>query len=73
MAGGCLRTVFRDGFWLNLIEGQRRPASQHAFQTEAVARGRQLARARGLEHVVESRDGRVVERVDRRPDWSPVA
>ena len=73
MAAGCLRTVFRVGFWLNLIEGQRRPASQHAFQAEAVARGRQLARARGLEHVVESRDGTVLERADHRPDWSHVA
>ena len=62
MADGFIHTVHRDGYWHNELEGGQRASSSHATKTEAVARGREMARDRKTEHVIHNMDGTISER-----------
>ncbi|VTR78959.1 hypothetical protein CHMI_03747 [Cellulomonas hominis] len=59
--GNGVHTVHRDGLWLNEVGGQQAGGT---FETKdpAVAAGRELAIARGLEHHIHRLDGRVHEK-----------
>jgi hypothetical protein len=59
MADGFVHTVFRDGTWINEIEGSH--ARSGAFDTKALAveAGREEARRGLTEHVIHNRDGTI--------------
>ena len=61
MADGYVHTVYKDGEWVNEIEGGDE-VSRHATKDEAVERGRELARERQTEHVIHNQDGEIAER-----------
>jgi hypothetical protein len=62
MARGWVHTVHQGGWWYNEVEGEGRFATAHATKEEAVATGRQEARARRTEHVIHNMDGTIAER-----------
>lgn len=47
--------------WINIASGNLRASSSHRTKAEAEARGRELARKKGVEHVIHRRDGSVAE------------
>jgi hypothetical protein len=57
-----IETVFNDGMWTNHVEGEG--PTGHNFQTKemAVDAGRDLARERGVEHIIKKQDGTIGER-----------
>ena len=63
MASGFIHTVYKDGDWLNAIEGNEGaiPGS-HSTKEAAVAAGRTEAERRKTEHVVHNQDGSISER-----------
>jgi hypothetical protein len=61
VADGYVHTVYKDGEWVNEIEGGDE-VSRHATKDEAVERGRELARERQTEHVIHNQDGTIAER-----------
>jgi hypothetical protein len=61
VADGYVHTVYKDGEWVNEIEGGDE-VSRHATKDEAVERGRELARQRQTEHVIHNQDGTIAER-----------
>jgi hypothetical protein len=61
VADGYVHTVYKDGEWVNQIEGGDE-VSRHATKDEAVERGRELARQRQTEHVIHNQDGTIAER-----------
>jgi Uncharacterized protein conserved in bacteria (DUF2188) len=58
---GWVHTVYRSGIWVNEIEGEGQ-LSSHVTKQEAVAAGREAARARRTEHVIHNVDGTIAER-----------
>jgi hypothetical protein len=50
-----------DGGWQNKSDGASRASSRHATKAEAVARGKQIAKRRGVEHRIQTTDGRIAE------------
>jgi uncharacterized protein DUF2188 len=63
MAEGFVHTVYRDGRWVNSIEGDQAPLPD-SFETkeDAVEEGRAEARRRQTEHVIHNQDGSIAER-----------
>jgi len=63
MAEGFVHTVYRDGRWVNSIEGDQAPLPD-SFETkeDAVEEGRAEARRRQSEHVIHNQDGSIAER-----------
>ena len=61
MARDWIHTVCEGGVWINELEGEGR-MSAHDTKEEAVTEGREIARARGAEHVIHGVDGAVDER-----------
>lgn len=61
MSRGWVHTVYRGGIWVNEIEGEGQ-LSSHVTKQEAVAAGREAARARRTEHVIHNADGTIAER-----------
>jgi hypothetical protein len=59
---GDVHTVYRDGRWINEVEGNERASSAHDTKDEAVARGRDLARNNKSEHLIHNQDGTISER-----------
>ena len=49
------------GGWQNKSAGASRASSRHATKAEAVARGKQLAKRRRVEHGIQTQDGRIEE------------
>lgn len=62
MTEGNVHTVHRDGKWLNEVEGGKRASNSSATRVEAIAKGREMARSRKVEHLVHTLDGRVEPR-----------
>jgi hypothetical protein len=54
-----VHTVPRGNGWANVRVGSTRPSSVHRNQEEAIARGREIARASRVEHIIHGRDGRI--------------
>lgn len=48
--------------WQNEEEGVKKPLSSHLKQETAVAKGRQLAKARKVEHLIHGKDGKIHSR-----------
>jgi hypothetical protein len=62
MATGDVHTVHRNGRWLNEVEGNSRASNSAETKAEAQAKGREMARARKVEHLIHKLDGTIGER-----------
>jgi hypothetical protein len=62
MGEGFIHTVSKNGQWVNEIEGGGELGSAHETKEEAVAAGRERARADQTEHVIHNQDGTISER-----------
>ena len=62
MAEGFIHTVYKDGQWLNEIEGGEQIEGVHATKEAAVSVGRSRARQHQTEHVIHTQDGTINER-----------
>jgi len=63
MAEGFIHTVFKDGHWVNEVEGGGEPIGGfHATKDEAVSAGRARAEHDRTEHVIHNEDGTIGER-----------
>jgi hypothetical protein len=62
MADGFVHTVWKDGEWMNEVEGGDGIPGPFATKEEAVAGGRSRALAAGTEHVIHNQDGTISER-----------
>ncbi len=58
MAKGDVDTYFDDGQWKNKVEGNSRASNVHDTKKDAQAAGRDMARSRGVEHVIKKMDAR---------------
>ncbi len=59
MAKGDIHTVHRDGRWLNEVEGGQRASNSAATKAAAQAIGRDMARERGVEHLIHNMNGQI--------------
>jgi hypothetical protein len=59
MPSGDIETYSEDGVWKNKVQGSSRAANTHATKAEAQKKGRQMARARKVEHIIKNKDGSI--------------
>ena len=71
MAKGDIRAYHEGDSWKNKVEGKQRASSTHATRAEAQAAGRDMARARGVEHSISRLDGTIGEKNSYGPDENP--
>jgi hypothetical protein len=62
MATGYVHTVYKDGEWVNSVEGDGDVGQAYATKDAAVAAGRAEAQSRTTEHVIHNQDGTISER-----------
>lgn len=62
MAKGDIHTVHRDGRWFNEVEGGQRASNSADTKAPAQATGRDMARERGVEHLIHNMNGQIGER-----------
>jgi hypothetical protein len=62
MPRGDIETYYEDGRWKNKVEGSSRAANTHDTKSAAVAKGREMAKSRKVEHIIEKQDGTIGER-----------
>jgi hypothetical protein len=62
MPNGDIETYFENGIWKNKVEGSSRAANSASTKAEAQAKGREMAQARRVEHIVRNKDGTIGER-----------
>jgi hypothetical protein len=63
MAQGDIETYYEDGAWKNKREGTSRAfGAGYGTKDEAVAAGRDAAKADGVEHIIKNQDGRIGEK-----------
>jgi len=62
MAKGDVHTVTHEGGWANKVEGGQRASNTAQTKAEAQATGREMARDRGVEHLIHNRNGQIGER-----------
>ncbi|SEQ93464.1 hypothetical protein SAMN05216188_106271 [Lentzea xinjiangensis] len=59
---GDVETYHENGTWKNKVEGNSQASSTHDTKDEAVARGREMAVDRGVEHIIRNMDGTISEK-----------
>lgn len=62
MATGDIETYYEDGQWKNRPQGNSRASNVHNTKAEARAEGRDMAKDRGVEHIIKKQDGTIGER-----------
>lgn len=62
MARGDIHTVPHEGGWANKVEGGQRASNTASTKREAQAEGREMARDRGVEHLIHNQNGQIGER-----------
>jgi hypothetical protein len=62
MAAGYMHTVYKQGNWLNEIEGQGELTGHYTTKEAAVSVGRAEAKRRETGHVIHNQDGTISER-----------
>lgn len=62
MADGFVHTVYKNGEWVNELEGGSAFGGAHSTKEEAVAAGRERAQQDKTEHVIHNQDGTIGER-----------
>lgn len=48
--------------WRNISEGAKRPIAVYPTKAEAQAAGREIARQRGVEHLIHNENGQIKQR-----------
>ena len=61
MSSSAVETYFEDGAWRNWADGGQL-GGPHPSRDQAVAEGRQVARDRGVEHIIRDEQATVVGR-----------
>ncbi|WNV85768.1 DUF2188 domain-containing protein [Umezawaea sp. Da 62-37] len=59
---GDVETYSENGQWKNKVEGNQQASSTHATKEEATAKGREMAKDAGVEHIIRNLDGKIGER-----------
>jgi hypothetical protein len=59
---GSIETYFEDNVWKNKVEGNLIEHNSHERKTTAVLVGRDMARAREVDHIIKNEDGTISER-----------
>jgi hypothetical protein len=59
---GDVETYHENGQWKNKVEGNTRASSTHDTKDEATAKGREMAKDAGVEHIIRNLDGKIAER-----------
>ena len=62
MAKGDVHTVPHGDGWANKVEGGDRASNTAPTKSEAQSTGRDMARDRGVEHLIHNRNGQIGER-----------
>lgn len=62
MTKGDIETYYDDGEWKNRAEGNSRASNVYDNKAEAQAAGRDMAKERGVEHVIKKMDGTIGEK-----------
>ncbi|WP_218681881.1 DUF2188 domain-containing protein [Microbacterium sp. BF1] len=63
MPTGDVETFPQDGAWFNRVTGESgNTGGSHRTKAEAVEAGRELARARKVEHIIKNENGQIAER-----------
>lgn len=62
MARDWIHTVYRDGAWINEVEGQGQFGETHSTKDAAVEAGRARAQQDATEHVIHDQGGQISER-----------
>ena len=63
MANGDIETYYEDGVWKNRPQGNERASNTAATKAEAQAVGREMAKVRGVEHVIKNKDGTIGQKI----------
>jgi hypothetical protein len=59
---GDVETYHENGTWKTKVEGNSQASSTHDTKDEAIAKGREMAVERGVEHIIRKLDGTIGER-----------
>jgi hypothetical protein len=59
MPNGDIETYYEDGQWKNKVEGNQRASNTADTKAEAQDTGRDMARDRGVEHIIRNMDGEI--------------
>ncbi len=62
MAKGDIETYYEDGVWKNRAEGNSRASNTSDTKAESEAKGRDMAIARGVEHLVKKKNGEIQQK-----------
>jgi hypothetical protein len=62
MGKGDIHTSHDGEKWVNRAEGNQRASNTADTKADAQAAGREMARERGVEHVIHNMDGKIGER-----------
>lgn len=62
MADGDVTTYYEDGVWKSKVDGSTRAAHAGGTKAEQAAIGREMARARKVEHAIHKEDGTIGEK-----------
>lgn len=62
MAKGDIETYYEDGQWKNKVEGGQRASNVGDRKSDVQSEGRDMARERGVEHVIRNKDGEIGSR-----------
>lgn len=62
MSKGDIETYHQDGQWKNRVQGNQRASGVYGTKAQAQAAGRDMAKQRGVEHVVKRMDGTIGEK-----------
>jgi Uncharacterized protein conserved in bacteria (DUF2188) len=62
MAKGDIHTVRHGDRWVNEVEDGKRASNSAPTKAEALAKGREMAIDRGVEHVIHKQNGQIGER-----------
>lgn len=62
MAAGFVHTVFKNGQWVNEVEGGEELGSGYATKEDAIAAGRDRADRDKTEHLIHNQDGTISQR-----------
>jgi hypothetical protein len=62
MAKGDIETYHENGKWKNKVAGSSRAANSHDTKGAAQSKGREMAKARKVEHLIKKQDGTIGEK-----------
>lgn len=71
MPKGDIETYYEDDKWKNKVEGGSRASNTSDTKAEAQARGREMAKDRGVEHIIRNKDGEIGARNTYPRSWDP--